>query len=336
MLIRRRTLLAASAATAIASPAIAQNYPRRAVQLIVAFPAGGSTDVGARILAGLAEKDFGQPITVVNKGGAGGQIGFTEIARAKPDGYTLGFLNLPGMNTITLDPERKAVFTIDSFIPIVNQVLDPGFIWVKGDSPYKTLADLVDAAKKNPGKISACTTGILSDDHLAILMLQEAAKCEFRLVHFDGGAQQLTGVLGGHVDVAFDNVGSVFKRVAHRRDPRAGRHRHRALEVPAADPHHQGTGLCNGDLQLDARRRRAQGHAGRHLQGRRDRLPEGDQLARDEGEDGRRRPGAEADGRRGIRQVLRRPAGAGEEVHGVGAENEVRRLHTLRVRADSA
>ena len=215
MLIRRRTLLAASAATAtaVASPAIAQSYPRRAVQLVVAFPAGGSTDVGARILASLAEKDFGQPITVVNKGGAGGQIGFTEIARARPDGYTLGFLNLPGRNTITLDPERKAAFTIDSFIPIVNQVLDPGFIWVKGDSPYKTLADLVEAAKKTPGKISACTTGILSDDHLAILMVQEAAKCEFRIVHFDGGAQQLTGVLGVHVDVAFDNVGSVFKRV---------------------------------------------------------------------------------------------------------------------------
>ena len=213
MLIRRRTLLAASAATAVASPAMAQNYPRRAVQLVVAFPAGGSTDVGARILAALAEKDFGQPITVVNKGGAGGQIGFTEIARARPDGYTLGFLNLPGMNTITLDPERKATFTIDSFIPIVNQVLDPGLIWVKGDSPYKTLAELVEAAKKAPGKISACTTGILSDDHLAILMVQEVGKCEFRIVHFDGGAQQLTGVLGGHVDVAFDNVGGVFKRV---------------------------------------------------------------------------------------------------------------------------
>ena len=213
MLIRRRTLLAASAATTIAGPATAQNYPRRAVQLIVAFPAGGSTDVGARILAGLAEKDFGQPITVVNKGGAGGQIGFTEIARARPDGYTLGFLNLPGMNTITLDPERKAIFTIDSFIPIVNQVLDPGLIWVKADSPYKTLAELTDAAKKNPGKISACTTGILSDDHLAILMVQEATGAEFRIVHFDGGAQQLAGVLGGHVDVAFDTVGGVFKRV---------------------------------------------------------------------------------------------------------------------------
>jgi len=213
MLIRRRTLLAASAATAIATPALAQNYPRRAAQLIVAFPAGGSTDVGARILAAAAEKDFGQPITVVNKAGAGGQIGFTEFARARPDGYTMGFLNLPGMNTITLDPERKAAFTVDSFIPVVNQVLDPGLIWVKGDSPYKTLADLVDAAKKNPGKISACTTGILSDDHLAILMVQEAAKCEFRIVHFDGGAQQITGVLGGHVDVAFDNVGGPFKRV---------------------------------------------------------------------------------------------------------------------------
>ena len=150
MLIRRRTLLTASAAATIASPALAQSYPRRAVQLIVAFPAGGSTDVGARILAAAAEKDLGQPITVVNKGGAGGQLGFTEIARARPDGYTLGFLNLPGLNTIILDPERKAAFNIDSFIPIVNQVLDPGLIWVKGDSPYKTLADLIDAAPAPP------------------------------------------------------------------------------------------------------------------------------------------------------------------------------------------
>lgn len=213
MIIRRRALIAASAAATIASPAVAQNYPRRGVQLIVAFAAGGSTDVGARILAAAAEKDLGQTITVVNKGGAGGQLGFTEIARARPDGYTLGFLNLPAVNTIILDPERKAAFGIDSFIPIVNQVLDPGLIWVKGDSPYKSLKDLVDAAKKAPGTIRACTTGILSDDHLAILMMQEAAKCEFRIVHFDGGAQQLAGIMGGHVDVAFDNVGSIVKRI---------------------------------------------------------------------------------------------------------------------------
>ena len=215
-MLNRRTLLAASGAAALASPTIpawGQNFPRKAIQMIVAFPAGGSTDIGARIVAAAAEKEFGQPVVVVNKAGAGGQIGFTEAARARPDGYTLCFLNLPGINTITLDPERKAAFTIDSFVPVVNQVLDPGLVWVKGDSPYKTLADLIDAAKKNPGKLSACTTGILSDDHLAILMMQEATGAEFRIVHFDGGAQQITGVMGGHVDVAFDNVGGVFKRI---------------------------------------------------------------------------------------------------------------------------
>ncbi|HYD07743.1 MAG TPA: tripartite tricarboxylate transporter substrate binding protein [Reyranella sp.] len=215
MIIRRRTLLAASAsaAAAAASPALAQNFPRRPIQLIVAFAAGGSTDVGARILAAAAEKELGQTVTVVNKAGAGGQVGFTETARARPDGYTLGFINLPAVNTIVLDPERKAVFKMDSFIPVANQVLDPGMIWVKGDSPFKTLKDLVEAAKKEPNKLRACTTGILSDDHLCILMMQEAANVEFRIVHFDSGVQQLAGVMGGHVDVAFDNVGSLVKRV---------------------------------------------------------------------------------------------------------------------------
>ncbi len=214
MLIRRRTLLAASAATALASPAVAQGkFPSRGLQMVVAFAAGGSTDVGARLLAAAAEKELGQTVTVVNKAGAGGQLGFTEIARARPDGYTLGFINLPAVNTIVLDPERKAIFNMESFIPVANQVLDPGLIWVKGDSPFKTMKDLVDAAKKAPNTLRACTTGILSDDHLAILMTHEAAGVEFRIVHFDSGVQQLAGVMGGHVDVAFDNVGSVVKRV---------------------------------------------------------------------------------------------------------------------------
>lgn len=198
----------------VAGPAMAAEFPNKPVRLTVAYPPGGSTDVAARIVAAIAEKQLGQPIVVVNKGGAGGQVGWTELSRQRPDGYSIGFINLPAFNTVILDPERKATFTIDAFVPVINQVLDPGIIWVKSDSPYKTLKDLIAAARKNPNKISAGTTGILSDDHLAILMLEEAAPgAVFRVVHFEGGAPQLTAVLGGHLDVAFDNVGTVFRRI---------------------------------------------------------------------------------------------------------------------------
>ena len=198
---------------AISAVVLAADYPTRAITLMVPSLAGGGTDVGARILGSIAEKKMGQPIVVVNKPGAGTQVGFTELARQKPDGYYIGFVLLPAINTIILDPERKASFDIDSFVPIINQVLDPGLIWVRQDSPYKTLKDVLDDAKKRPGAVTASTTGILSDDHLAILMMEEAAGVKFRIVHFDGGPQQLNATLGGQVDVSFDNVGGVATRI---------------------------------------------------------------------------------------------------------------------------
>jgi tripartite-type tricarboxylate transporter receptor subunit TctC len=191
-----------------------QDFPTKPIQLMVAFPAGGSTDIAARIVASIAEKALGQPIVIVNRGGAGGQIGWTELVRQKPDGYYIGFINLPATNTVILDPERRATFTEKDFTPIINQVLDPGVIWVRADSPYKTVQDLIDAAKKSPGTIRAATTGILSDDHLAILMTEEAAPgAKFRLVHLEGGAAQFKEIMAGNIDVAFDNVGSIVKRV---------------------------------------------------------------------------------------------------------------------------
>src|SRR5262245_18563922 len=116
---------------AIATASWAQNFPTRPVQLMVAFPAGGGTDVAARIVASIAEKHLGQQIVVLNKGCAGGQVGWAEMARQRPDGYYIGFINLPALNTVILDPERKATFGADAFIPVINQVLDPGVIWVK-------------------------------------------------------------------------------------------------------------------------------------------------------------------------------------------------------------
>jgi tripartite-type tricarboxylate transporter receptor subunit TctC len=206
--------VAVAAVALVAAPASAQQYPTRPINLIVAFPPGGSTDIGARVIAGIAEKIIGQPIVVVNKGGAGGQVGWTELARAKPDGYTIGFLNLPATNTTILDPERQAIFNDGSFSPIANQVLDPGVVWVAAESPFKTMKDVIDAAKTKPGTVRAATTGILSDDHLAILMVEEANPgATFRLVHLLGSAAQVKETLGGNIDVSFDNVGSIVTQV---------------------------------------------------------------------------------------------------------------------------
>jgi tripartite-type tricarboxylate transporter receptor subunit TctC len=206
-------VLAVMLAAVFPCPAHPQAFPAKPVSLMVAYPAGGSTDVGARILASLAEKDLGQPLVVLNKAGAGGQVGWTELARQKPDGYYIGFINLPAITAVMLDPSRKAAFQVDSFTPIINQVLDPGVIYVKPDSPYKSLKDIIEDARKRPGEVRAATTGLFSDDHLAILMVEEAARVKFRIVHFDGDTPQLTSLLGGQIDVSFLNVGGITPRV---------------------------------------------------------------------------------------------------------------------------
>lgn len=210
-----KTLLAAATAAAVcATGAMAQTFPDKPINLMVAYPPGGSTDIGARVVAAIAEKAIGQPIVVVNKGGAGGQVGWTDLVRQKPDGYNIGFVNLPATNTVIIDKARQAIFDEKSFTPIINQVLDPGMVWVRADSPFKTMRDVIDAAKKDPGKLTGATTGILSDDHLAILMLEEAVPgVSFRLVHLTGGAPMLKETLGGNIDVAFDNVGSVVQQI---------------------------------------------------------------------------------------------------------------------------
>src|SRR5262249_28674904 len=150
------TIGAALALAATTGSAGAQeNFPTKPVQLMVAYPAGGTTDIPARLGAAIAEKSLGQPIVGVNKGSARGQERWTEFARQRPDGYYIGFINLPATNTVILDPDRKAIFTEKDFTPIINQVLDPGVIWVRADSPYKTVHDLIDAAKTSPNTIRA-------------------------------------------------------------------------------------------------------------------------------------------------------------------------------------
>ena len=195
----------------LAQSARAEDFPSRPITLIVQIPAGGPTDVAARILGSIAEKELKQPIVIVNRVGAGGQLGTTELARAKPDGYTIGFILPPTTNAQILTPARQTLYDEKSFAPIINHVIDAGVIWVRADSPYKSMKDLLEAAKKSPSTIRAATTGILSDDHFQILMVEEAAGVKFRIVHLEGAANQYKETLGGNVDVSFDNVGNVTK-----------------------------------------------------------------------------------------------------------------------------
>ena len=202
--------LVAGLIMALAGGAFAQDYPTKPITLQVPYPPGGSTDVGARILAAIAEKDLRQPMVVVNKAGAGGQVGWTELARQKPDGYYLGYINLPHILTTVLDPERKAAFKAEDIVPIISQALDPTTVSVRPDSPWKTLKDLIDEAKKRPGQIAAGLVGYLQDDEIGYFQLADAAGIELRRVYFDSAAPAITALLGKHVDVLFCTVGDNF------------------------------------------------------------------------------------------------------------------------------
>lgn len=188
--------------TKAAAPAKKVDWPEKgkAVSLLVPFPAGGGADIGARIIVSSLEKELGVPVQVVNKGGAGSQVGLTEAAKAKPDGYTVGYANLPTAITIYLDPDRKAAFGRKDIQPVAMHVLDPLAIAVKADSPYKSLKDLVEASKTNPEKIKGAVGGQMGPEHFAWLQLNKQEGAKVNVVVFDGGAQALTAVLGGHVD----------------------------------------------------------------------------------------------------------------------------------------
>ena len=203
-------LVVAFLAALAASAYGAADYPVRPITFQVPYPAGASTDVGARIAAAFAEKELRQPLVVVNRVGAGGQIGWTELARARPDGYYMGMINLPHMLTAILDPERKATFKAEDIIPLISQSLDPTTISIRPDSPWKDLKDLIEDAKKRPGKITAGIVGYLQDDEIGYLQMAEAAGIELRLVYFDGAAPAITALLGGNVDVLFCTVGDNY------------------------------------------------------------------------------------------------------------------------------
>ncbi|MCC7486994.1 MAG: tripartite tricarboxylate transporter substrate binding protein [Burkholderiales bacterium] len=205
-------VLAQSAAGEAAPPAMPKvaGFPARPLRLIINSAAGGSADIAARTIVPFLEKELGGAnVVVVNRPGAGQQIGLQELALAKPDGYTMGLITLPAIATIYLDPRRKAAFGFKDFQALAQHVVDPIGIAVRGDSPLRSVKEVIEGARANPGKMRAGSTGILGANHLGLLQLEKQTGVRFATVQFDGGgAENLAAILGGNVDVAFTIVGS--------------------------------------------------------------------------------------------------------------------------------
>jgi tripartite-type tricarboxylate transporter receptor subunit TctC len=212
-------------AALIAAPAYAE-YPEKPIEIIVGYAAGGGTDVMARTVGQfLGEALGGASVVVKNEPGAGGQIGFTNVATAKPDGYTLGTFNLPAALALTYD--RPADYTADSFTYLANFVEDPNTVVVSKSSPYDTLEALMAEAKANPEAVTMGLASLGGNDHFAALMMGQASGA-FTLVPFKGAALARTALIGGHVaagtmalsqTVGFEDQLKVLAVLAKERSP---------------------------------------------------------------------------------------------------------------------
>jgi len=204
--------LAAVLTVAGADPASAQ-YPEKGLTLIVPYGAGGGTDITARLLAKDLEGVIGKPVTVQNIAGGGGWTGWGTLASAKPDGYTIGYLNVPAIYAGYLDPKLGRKETLDSFTPIINHVIDYVVLTVKSDSAFKSLKDVVEAAKSKPNTVSITAHGVGGDEHLAILAIETATGGKFRIVQNKSTPESKSQVLGGHVQVLASNVSEIATEV---------------------------------------------------------------------------------------------------------------------------
>ena len=206
---QRRSFLAATGAviSGIAAPSIvrAQSFPSRPIRYICPWPAGGSTDAVIRSIATSASAALGQSIIVDNKPGAGGMLGAIELANAKPDGYTLsqlphGVFRIPHMQKVAYD-------TLKDFTWIACLTGYTFGLVVPANSPIKSIKDLVDFAKANPGKFTYGSTGNGTSPHLAVEEFAQRAGIQLTHVPFKGNADNMQAVLGGHTMSASDATG---------------------------------------------------------------------------------------------------------------------------------
>ncbi|ATI01285.1 MULTISPECIES: Bug family tripartite tricarboxylate transporter substrate binding protein [Alcaligenes] len=203
---------ALSALTAVPSLAAAQDYPTKPITIIVPFPAGGTLDNLTRSLAQKMSDDFKQPVIIDNKPGAGTVIGTEIVARAAPDGYTLGMV----ANSFAINPslyDNLRYDTVKDFTPVSWVAYTPHLLVANPDVPVKSLADVIATAKSKPGELSFASFGAGTSPHIAIERLKSEAKIDVLHIPYKGQAPALNDLLGGHVDMMFANTPDVLPHV---------------------------------------------------------------------------------------------------------------------------
>ncbi|MBM7095761.1 tripartite tricarboxylate transporter substrate binding protein [Bacillus sp. H-16] len=190
-----------------ASEGMPDGYPERPIDVVVAYAAGGGTDVGARVLVSAAEQVNGDNFVVQNREGAGGELGFNYMTSADPDGYTIGFINLPTF--VSLPQERPTEYGLDDIEPIMLHVYDPAVLVVKPESGLDTLEEFLDYSEENPGKITVANNGTGASNHIIAAHFEHEAGIELNHVPFDGTNELVTALRGGHVMAGVAKISEV-------------------------------------------------------------------------------------------------------------------------------
>jgi len=216
MLHSRRALLGVVAGFALATPVftvLAQAYPAKPVAVVVPFGAGGNNDVSGRIIAQKMGESLGQQFVVENKTGAGGAIGAAHVAKARPDGYTLGFLSSgPLAGNVALFKSLPYDSTTD-FVPIARTTTSPSVLVVHPSVPANNLKEFVAYVKANPGKVNYGTSGTGSSPHLSGVLFESMADVRMTVVPYRGGAQVNTGLLAGDIHASFSPILEVVPHI---------------------------------------------------------------------------------------------------------------------------
>ena len=199
-----------------ATGALAQAYPSRVITWLVPFTAGGPTDAMARNIAAQVSRNVGQQIIIENLGGAGGTLGAGKAAKAKPDGYTFLVGHLGYMGAAPSIYKKLSYDPIKDFDPVFRFPDTPMVLLVPQASPYKTAADLIAFAKKNPGKINFGNAGAGSTSHLIAALFESKAGIDVVSVPYKGAAPAMNDLIGGQVDAMFDQTNTALPQVPGR------------------------------------------------------------------------------------------------------------------------